>query len=223
MNKNIRRRYIQVFSVFILQGVILFVSAGTFFWGWAWLLLSASVLLMLINSMVLPRELIEERGKKKENVKKWDRILTSVNIIPTLLLYIFSGLDYRYHWSGDVSTTIHIAGFVLFVSGSLLFAWSMASNKFFSTLVRLQSDRQHTVATEGPYQYIRHPGYMGYIIFSMATPIALGTFWGLVFSGITSLLLIVRTALEDATLKQELPGYIEYTEKVKYRLLPYLW
>lgn len=99
----------------------------------------------------------------------------------------------------------------------------MLSNKFFSTLVRLQTDREHKVATEGPYKYIRHPGYLGYILFSLAIPIALGTFWGLILSGTTSILLIIRTSLEDATLKKELPGYAEYTEDVKYRLIPFLW
>jgi protein-S-isoprenylcysteine O-methyltransferase Ste14 len=99
----------------------------------------------------------------------------------------------------------------------------MVSNKFFSTLVRLQTDRKQTVMTEGPYKYVRHPGYLGYIIFTLATPIALGAFWGLIFSGIIGILLIVRTALEDATLKKELPGYAEYTENVKYKLIPLLW
>jgi protein-S-isoprenylcysteine O-methyltransferase Ste14 len=77
--------------------------------------------------------------------------------------------------------------------------------------------------TEGPYKYVRHPGYLGYIIFTLATPIALGTFWGLIFSVIIGILLIVRTVLEDATLKKELPGYAEYTENVKYKLIPFLW
>ena len=150
-------------------------------------------------------------------------MLTSINIIPTILMYVFSGLDHRFNWTGDVNTNINITGLILIFSGSMIFTWSMVSNKFFSTMVRLQTDRQHTVVTKGPYKYVRHPGYVGYIIFTLATPIALGTFWGLVFSGITGILLIVRTALEDATLKKELPGYVEYTENVKYRLIPLLW
>ncbi|KPL08038.1 hypothetical protein AMJ86_02115 [bacterium SM23_57] len=223
MNKNIIRRLIQVVSIQILQGFILFISAGTFYWKWAWILLLLSAFLLVINLIVIPSELVEERGRKKENVKKWDKILTSINIIPSILMYVFCGLDYRFHWTGDINIVIKIIGFVLFFSGSLIFTWSMVSNKFFSTLVRLQTDREHTVATEGPYKYIRHPGYLGYIIFSLATPISLGTFWGLIFSGTTSILLIIRTVLEDTTLKKELPGYAEYTENVKYRLIPFLW
>jgi len=223
MNKDIIRRLVQVFSVLLLQGAILFVAAGTLSWKWAWIVLLLSLFHLIINLILLPAELIEERGRKKENVKKWDRMLTSIIIFPTILMYVISGLDQRFNWTGDVHIIINIAGLVLIFSGSMIFTWSMVSNKFFSTLVRLQTDRQHTVVTEGPYNYVRHPGYLGYIIFTLATPIALGTFWGLVFSGIIGVLLIIRTVLEDATLKKELPGYAEYTENVKYKLIPFLW
>lgn len=223
MNKDIIRRLIQVFSILILQGAILFISAGTISWKWAWYVLFLAVVLIILNSIVLPAEVIEERGRKKENVKKWDKMLSSIISVWVILMYVFSGLDRRFHWTGDIAVFINIAGLVFIFLGSLLFTWSMASNKFFSTLVRLQTDRQHTVATEGPYKFVRHPGYLGYIIFTLATPVALGAFWGLVFSGIIGILLIVRTALEDATLKKELPGYAEYTENVKYKLIPLLW
>jgi protein-S-isoprenylcysteine O-methyltransferase Ste14 len=223
MNKDIIRRLIQVFSVLILQGAILFIAAGTLSWKWAWYALLLGLLILLVNLIVLPTELIEERGRKKENVKKWDKVLTSINTLPMILMYVFSGLDRRFNWTGGVPIVVNIAGLVFIFLGSMLFTWSMASNRFFSTLVRLQTDRQHTVETKGPYKYIRHPGYVGYMTFTLATPVALGTFWGLIFSGITCVLLIVRTALEDATLKKELPGYAEYTENVKYKLIPYLW
>lgn len=209
--------------VLFFEAIIIFIAAGTLYWKWAWILLFTGFILLMINFIVLPAELIEERGKKKENVKKWDKMINAINIIPTILMYVFSGLDFRFNWTGEVSISIHIAGLVLIFLGQMLFTWSMVSNKFFSTLVRLQTDRQHTVATEGPYKCVRHPGYVGYIMFSLATPIALGTFWSLIFAGITGLLFIVRTALEDATLKKELPGYAEYAENVKYRLIPYLW
>jgi len=223
MNKDIIRRLIQVFSVLILQGAVLFIAAGTLSWKWAWAVLLLGLLLLIINWILLPAELVIERGRKKENVKKWDRIITLIISLPTILMYVFSGLDHRFNWTGDVHIIINIAGLGLISLGSMIFTWSMVSNKFFSTLVRLQIDRQHTVATEGPYKYIRHPGYLGYMIFTLATPIALGAFWGLIFSGIIGILLIVRTALEDATLKKELPGYAEYTENTKYKLIPFLW
>jgi len=223
MNKDIIRRLIQVFSILILQGAVLFIAAGTLYWKWAWYVLLLGLCLLIINWILLPAELVIERGRKKENVKRWDRIITSIISLPTILMYIFSGLDHRFNWTGDIHIVINIAGLVFIFLGSMTFTWSMVSNKFFSTLVRLQIDRQHTVATEGPYKYVRHPGYLGYMIFTSATPLALGTYWGLIFSGIICILLIVRTALEDATLKKELPGYAEYTENVKYKLIPLLW
>jgi protein-S-isoprenylcysteine O-methyltransferase Ste14 len=206
-----------------LQGAILFIAAGTLSWKWAWAVMLLSVFLLMINWILLPAELIEERGRKKENVKKWDKMITSIISFQVILMFVFSGLDHRFDWTGDVSIIINIAGLAFIFLGSLLFTWSMVSNRFFSTLVRLQIDRQHTVATGGPYKYVRHPGYLGHITFTLATPVALGTFWGLIFSGTICVLLIVRTALEDATLKKELPGYAEYTENVKYKLIPYLW
>ncbi len=223
MNTNVIRRLVQVFLILFIQGVILFAAAGTLFWKWAWILLLLSVVILIINLLVIPVELIEERGRLKKDAKKWDKVLTSINIVPTILLYVCSGLDYRFNLTGNVNILINIAGLVLSFSGAMLFTWSMISNKFFSTLVRLQTDRKHTVATGGPYRFVRHPGYVGYIIMSFATPMALGTLWGLIFSGITSILLIIRTALEDNTLKRELAGYDEYAEKVKYRLIPFLW
>lgn len=223
MNRDVVRRLIQVFLILIFQGVILFIAAGTVNWKWAWLTILISALILLINLIVIPKELIAERGRKKENVKKWDKIFNSINIIPTILMFIFSGIDYRYNWTGDINIIVNITGLILIFSGSMVFTWSMVSNKFFSTMVRLQFDRGHTVATKGPYKYVRHPGYFGYIIFTLATPIALGTYWGLVFAGLICILLIVRTVLEDSTLKNELPGYVEYAENVKYKLIPLLW
>ena len=90
-------------------------------------------------------------------------------------------------------------------------------------MVRLQTDRNHRVATSGPYKFVRHPGYVGYIIMSFATPLALGSLWTLSFSVITTILFIIRTYLEDKTLQKELKGYVEYPELVKYRLIPFVW
>jgi protein-S-isoprenylcysteine O-methyltransferase Ste14 len=99
----------------------------------------------------------------------------------------------------------------------------MVSNKFFSTSVRIQMERDHTVASGGPYRYVRHPGYVGYIVSGFAAPLALGSLWALIPAAITLCLLVVRTALEDRTLQDELDGYREYAARVRYRLLPGVW
>ncbi len=223
MNKNVIRRLIQVLFTLIIQGVLLFISAWTIKWLWAWIFLFLGIVILLINLIVLPVEVIEERGKKKDNVKKWDKILTTINVIPILGIYILCGLDYRFNWSIGVNICINIVGLLFTFLGAMLFTWAMVSNKFFSTLVRLQTERGHQVATSGPYRFVRHPGYVGYIIMSLATPLALGTLYGLIMSGIITLIFIIRTVLEDKTLNNELNGYSDYSEKIKYKLIPFIW
>jgi protein-S-isoprenylcysteine O-methyltransferase Ste14 len=104
-----------------------------------------------------------------------------------------------------------------------LFTWAMVSNPFFSTMVRIQTDRGQTVATGGPYRWVRHPGYVGYILSAVSTALLLGSLWALVPAVLTGVLLVVRTALEDRTLLEELEGYEEYARQVRYRLVPGVW
>lgn len=223
ININIVKRLIQTVLTLLFQGIILFLSAWTIKWIWAWIFILTGVLILIINMVVIPSEVIEERGRKKENVKKWDKILTTINSFPYIGIYILSGLDYRFNWSINFNISIHITGLLFFILGAMIFTWSMISNKFFSTMVRIQTEREHQVATTGPYKVIRHPGYVGFILMSLATPISLGSLYGLIMSGFVVVILIIRTALEDRTLKNELTGYLEYSKKVKYRLVPFIW
>lgn len=223
MKKDIFRRMVQTVSTLLLQGLIMFVSAWSLKWTWAWIYISTGVIILLINAMVLPVEVIRERGKKKENVKKWDRMLTTVNIFPVLGIFLISGLDYRFHWTNDISIGIHIMGLALVFLGSMLFTWSMVSNKFFSTMVRIQDERDHEVATTGPYKYVRHPGYVGFIIMTLATPVSLGSLYALTMAILVCVVFVIRTELEDKTLTAELKGYEEYSKQVKYKLIPFLW
>jgi protein-S-isoprenylcysteine O-methyltransferase Ste14 len=202
---------------------VLFISAGRLSWFWAWIYIAISLTILIINSILVPKEVIAERGKHKTNVKKWDRIITSVAMIPTIGIITISGLDFRFIWSQKLPIISHILGIFFFILGNALFTWSMISNKYFSTLVRIQVDRNHTVSTGGPYAFVRHPGYLGFILYNLATPLILGSLWALIPAGILSILLIIRTVLEDNTLKKELNGYREYAKKVKYRLIPYIW
>ncbi len=107
--------------------------------------------------------------------------------------------------------------------GFAIFSWAMASNAFFSTVVRVLADRGHTVCSTGPYRFVRHPGYVGAIAQSFSAPLLLGSLWALIPAGLAALFLIVRTALEDRTLHAELDGYRGYAARVRYRLLPGVW
>jgi protein-S-isoprenylcysteine O-methyltransferase Ste14 len=109
------------------------------------------------------------------------------------------------------------------ITGNAVFTWAMASNNFFSTVVRIQNDRNHAVATTGPYKIVRHPGYVGFILQTAATPLILGTIWGLIPAGIVCVLFVIRTAFEDTALQEELIGYHDYTKKTRYRLIPGVW
>jgi protein-S-isoprenylcysteine O-methyltransferase Ste14 len=109
------------------------------------------------------------------------------------------------------------------VLGWALFMWAMGANAFFSEAVRIQEERGHTVVTDGPYRYVRHPGYVGAILALFATPLLLGSLWALIPAGLATIGYVVRTALEDKTLQEELDGYTEYAQQTRYRLLPGVW
>ncbi len=221
--KNVHRRFMQVIMQIVLITVLLFVSSGQLLWPWAWIYLGTYVAGVIANVFILPRTVIEERGRSKANVKEWDKVITTLSIFPGLGLFVVAGLDYRFGWSTRVSIWIQLASLVLMILGYALFAWAMVSNPFFSTAVRIQFDRDHKTATGGPYQYVRHPGYLGFIASNLATGLVLGSLWALIPGAITAGLLIIRTAFEDSTLHKELDGYKEYAEKVKYRLIPCIW
>jgi len=221
---RIRKRLLQVIVQFLVLAAILFVSSGRLDWVWAWAYLGVGVGILAINVLVMSPELIAERGQiGKENIKGWDRVLTTLSILPTLGTPIVAGLDERFGWSPPLTVAIQVVALILFALAQGLFTWGMASNKFFSTSVRIQMDRDHTVASGGPYRVVRHPGYVGYIVSSFATSLALDSLWALIPAGLTMCLLIVRTALEDRTLQDELDGYKDYAQQVRYRLLPGIW
>jgi protein-S-isoprenylcysteine O-methyltransferase Ste14 len=111
----------------------------------------------------------------------------------------------------------------MFVFAIPLAFWAMAVNKFFEWTARIQDDRQQYVCTSGPYKIMRHPGYAGLIGSILAYPFILVSWWGFVLSGILAILIVIRTAQEDSMLQNELPGYREYANQVKYRLIPLLW
>jgi protein-S-isoprenylcysteine O-methyltransferase Ste14 len=214
---------LQVVIQTLLIAAILFIASGRLDWGWAWAYLGVGVGILVINASVLPPELIAERGQVKEDTKDWDRVLAIFIIIPTLGTLIVAGLDERYGWSPQLDWAIQVVALVFFALAQGLFSWAMASNKFFSGTVRIQEERGHTVASGGPYRYVRHPGYVGYIISWTATSLTLGSLWALIPAGLVMCLMVVRTALEDRTLLDELDGYPDYAARVRYRLLPGVW
>ena len=180
----------------------------------------------LIPAVFVPfdPEMLEERTQIKEDVKAWDKPLVILgSLYMPLGIVVVAGLDARYGWSPPIPLAVQIGALVLGVLGYLLSVWASASNRFYSRFVRIQTDRGHTVESGGPYRYVRHPGYAGIIVFILASALALGSLWTLVPNGVMAVLTVIRTALEDRTLLEELPGYQDYAKRVRFRLLPGVW
>ncbi len=171
-------------------------------------------------------ELLRERARFDEatDAKSWDRpLVLLVAIVLPLVGLVIAGLDDRWGWSPDLPLWLQIAALILVALGTLIGTWAMVVNKFFSAVVRIQKDRGHTVVTDGPYRYVRHPAYLSNVVVAFASAVALDSLWAFIPAGLTTLLCILRTALEDKTLQEELPGYKEYAARVRYRLLPGVW
>ncbi len=208
--------------------VILFLPAGRLDWVWGWAMLGVLAALMAAHPLILlpidPELLVErEKGFWDKPVKAWDKRITTLagGLMP--LPWIVAGLDVRFQWTAPIPLSVHLGGLLAAVMGYALFMWAMGSNAFFSQGVRIQSERGHVVVAGGPYRFVRHPGYAGTILAQLATPFLLGSPWALIPSGLSAVLFLVRTQLEDETLRKELPGYETYAQRTSARLLPGVW
>ena len=210
----------------VAMGVALFWSAGKMNWWPAWASIGVMLAWITTTAIVILRfnpNLLAERLGPRKGAKPWDTAIMSFLGFTQLARYIIAGLDQRYGWTGSMSLAAQMAALTLCVLGYALVVWAIASNNFFSQIVRIQDERGHTVATGGPYHYVRHPAYIGAILFELAVPVLLASRWALIPSGLSAILLILRTALEDRTLQAELTGYAEYARQVHYRLFPGIW
>jgi protein-S-isoprenylcysteine O-methyltransferase Ste14 len=223
---GIVQRGAQVVGTLLFYGALLFVSAGSPDWTAAWIFLGIGAVVIVVNSTVLLSKnpaFVAARGQIREDVKEWDKQLTALAGIFMVAGLIVPGLDRRFAWSRGFALPWQTMGFIALILGYALFSWAMISNEFFETRVRIQSDRGQSVASAGPYKYMRHPGYVGMILQLLGTPLALASYWGLIPAVCASALFVLRTAMEDRTLKQELAGYADYARQVRYRLLPGVW
>ncbi len=207
--------------------LILFGVVGRWNWwnGWA---LSAVYILWSLGSIlfILPvnPQMLAERSRPQKGAKKWDLVMVSLMGACLFATYIVACLDVRFAWAQPFPLPVQILGLVAaFLGYDLILMWAMVSNAYFTAIIRIQEDRQHTVAMGGPYRFVRHPGYVGTILCYLATPFLLGSPWALIPAVLAAGILVVRTALEDQTLQKELPGYTAYTRQTRYRLIPGLW
>jgi protein-S-isoprenylcysteine O-methyltransferase Ste14 len=199
---------------------------GNFQWtaGWVFLIIVAGG--QILNALILlPKhgDLLAERSKIGEGTSKRDIFLAFMMAYNSWIIGAFCALDARYSWSHQIPFWMWLLAILLMVLGSGFTQWAMVSNRFFSGVVRIQSDRGHQVISNGPYRIVRHPGYLGVVIFILMTPLVLKSLWGLLFAFIFIALVFIRTGWEDETLREDLPGYTEYAKKVRYKIIPKIW
>jgi len=225
IGKILRKVTKTVLSILIML-VVIFGSAGTLFWMEAWILIFLFLLYVTFFALWLRKinpELLKERTSRKNEGKHWDKIILSIYTLLLFCMLIVCGFDaVRFEWT-QMPFVLKLIGFVGYIPAVILVFLTAKENAYLSEVVRIQDDRSHQVVKTGLYKYIRHPMYLAVIIFVVSTPLALGSFFGLFFSGLIGIIFMIRTHLEEKTLQKELAGYEEYMKEVKYRLFPGIW
>ena len=205
---------------------ILFICAGRIMY-WPGLVYAAIGTVMIVLNYTLFRldkDLMTERSKPHDDTKKWDKTVLLTSFLTTLGMYCTAGFDSgRFQWSPQLDMAWIITGAVLTAAGQLIFLIAQKQNRFFSSTVRIQKDRGHIVCDKGLYGFVRHPAYLGSILQAIGFPLLFSSLWSIIPVAILILIHLIRTALEDQTLRNELEGYQSYALKTRYRLIPFVW
>jgi protein-S-isoprenylcysteine O-methyltransferase Ste14 len=212
------------FLVFI--GVARFLPAGR--WGWTrgWLFLAAFFALTIPSLVYLRRtnpEIFVARSRIHGSTKTWDKVILSLLLPSMLFEIVLAALDSgRFHWS-RVPAWATALGYVFLVFGYLLSVWAYRFNKFAEPGVRVQKERGQQVIDGGPYALVRHPVYLGGLFIAACIPLTLGSLWALIPAAVGGATILVRILMEERTLRDELDGYREYMDRVRWRLVPRVW
>jgi protein-S-isoprenylcysteine O-methyltransferase Ste14 len=206
-------------STAMIGGVMLL--AGRFDDPWLWAYAAAWLTTSLYAMASIDEELARERFSPPESgADRW--WLLAVQIV-ALAHLIVGGLDNRLHWSPRIPPSVRGAALAGMAAAFFLVFRAMRENQFFSSVVRIQTERGHRVVTTGPYAIVRHPGYVGMIVGVPLSGRALGSYASAAVALIYSALIVRRVTFEDCFLRQSLPGYAEYAARVRHRLVPGVW
>jgi protein-S-isoprenylcysteine O-methyltransferase Ste14 len=209
-------------AMMALGGVILFVSAGRVDLPMFWAYLGVWIASAVVGPYVVDPTLIKERIRPGPGGKDY---FTAIALTPLWLgQWVVAGLDVgRFHWTDTVPFPLQVAGLVLMATALAVVVWAMAVNRFFSSVIRIQTDRGHHLVRNGPYRYVRHPAYAAWPFLAVGGGLALGSWLA---AGIGLLLIfpvLWRAAREDRILREQLEGYAAYAEDVRYRIFPGVW
>lgn len=222
-------KYLRGILFFFGLPVVVFLAAGTFNWWQGWLYIGISYAASITSRALITKlhpDLLQERlhYSEKKDAKKWDKVLMPlVALVSPAAYFLTAGFDKRFGWSNPIPLWLYVVALVVTLIFYVFSTWALVENRFFSAVVRIQSDRGHTVINSGPYRFVRHPGYLAGMMIALCFPIMMGSWWAYIPVGIMCILGIVRTALEDKMLMEELPGYTEYAQKTRFRLVPGFW
>jgi protein-S-isoprenylcysteine O-methyltransferase Ste14 len=220
------RQWLNLVVVYLFIPLVLLVCGGDFGWWQAW---GYSLLIVVVGlggriwaERRHPGLLAERQNMEKaQSAKAWDKVLAPLMALSVSFpLVIVAGLDHRFGWSPVFPLWLIVFGFLLISLGYAFAAWALIENRFFSSVVRIQVDRGHVVCDSGPYRIVRHPGYAGIMLALPGMVLALNSMWTLIPAAVALIITVIRTALEDQTLQDELPGYRDYARRVRYRLIP---
>jgi len=210
----------------LLLLVLIFLPAGSITWRPGWVFLAVLVSAFGASALVIARVnpiIYRARSRFQPGTKGWDKALLAV-ILPAMVAVLpVAALDSgRFHWSA-APVWVVLSGYAGVLAGVAVTGWAQAVNPFFEPGVRIQSERHQRVIDAGPYRFVRHPGYSAALLLFFGMGLALGSWWALVPAALAAALLVLRTAWEDRLLRAELPGYFDYTGRVRWRLVPGLW
>jgi protein-S-isoprenylcysteine O-methyltransferase Ste14 len=227
-------RKLTFFAIVVIRGILffililafLFVIAGRLDYWQGWLFGGITIGFFVLTVVLLRHnpELALERQRPGPGMKRWDKAYLAISALMGFLALVLAGLDAgRYGWSGALPPWLYGLSIGLYAAGQAVFIWAKVVNRFFSSVVRIQTERGHVVCEQGPYRFVRHPGYVGGILYGLTTPLVLGSYWAVIPQAVAVLTLLVRTELEDRLLQRDLPGYRGYAGKVRFKLIPGIW
>jgi len=224
---TLRTILLMLFFIVVIPFLPLLISRD---WDWweAWVYAIIGILGFAISRVLAARrnpDILAERARflQHEDAKPWDKILSPLVGLGGGLIPLVAGLDALFDGSPPFSLPVKIIALVIILAGYALGSYALIENRFFSGMVRIQTDRGHQVVSSGPYRWIRHPGYTGALLTYLATPIFLDSIWAFLPVILITVVLVIRTSLEDKVLQDELQGYRDYTKRVRYRLIPGVW
>ncbi|MDJ0789682.1 MAG: isoprenylcysteine carboxylmethyltransferase family protein [Myxococcota bacterium] len=221
--------WLAIVAAYLVVPLILLVTGRDPGWWQAWAF-SLGVLVAGVGGRALAERrhpgLQADRMRlgRGQEVEPWDRVLAPLMALSLLYLpVIVGGLDHRQGWTPPFPVWANVVGLLLCALGYGYAVWALVENRFFTSMVRIQTERGHEVCDSGPYRFVRHPGYAGNLLGVLGIPLALDSLWAFVAAGVAIAISLARTLLEDRTLMEKLPGYREYARRVRFRLLPGVW